>query len=134
MKDRGGWMKKGICYVVGAGENYGLDFKPEKEDYVIAADAGLHYLEEKGTDPDLIVGDFDTLNYVPDKGNVLKLPAEKDDTDMFMAVKEGIKAGDDFIFTAEQAEGSIIRSRICRCWLIWRRIRCRDICSIKTAC
>lgn len=95
MKDRGGWMKKGICYVVGAGENYGLDFKPEKEDYVIAADAGLHYLEEKGTDPDLIVGDFDTLNYVPDKGNVLKLPAEKDDTDMFMAVKEGIKAGYD---------------------------------------
>ncbi len=86
-------MKKGICYVVGAGENYGLEFKPEKEDYVIAADAGLHYLEEKGIDPDLIVGDFDTLNYVPDKGNLLKLPAEKDDTDMFAAVKEGIKAG-----------------------------------------
>jgi len=83
----------GICYVVGAGENYGLDFKPEKEDYVIAADAGLRYLEEKGIVPDLIVGDFDTLNYVPQKNNVLRLPTEKDDTDMFMAVKEGIKAG-----------------------------------------
>ena len=83
----------GICYVVGAGENYGFHFKPEKEDYVIAADAGLRYLEERGIRADLIVGDFDTLHYVPDGGNVLKLPAEKDDTDMFMAVKEGIKAG-----------------------------------------
>lgn len=86
-------MGKGICYVVGAGENYGLDFKPEKEDFVIAADAGLGYLEEKGITPDLIVGDFDTLNYVPERENVLKLPAEKDDTDMFMAIKEGIRAG-----------------------------------------
>lgn len=85
--------KNGICYVVGAGEDYGLDFKPEKEDYVIAADAGLRYLEERGIEADLIVGDFDTLHYVPDRANVLKLPAEKDDTDMFMAVKEGIRAG-----------------------------------------
>ena len=60
---------------------------------MIAADAGLRYLEEMNIVPDLIVGDFDTLNYVPEKDNVLKLPAEKDDTDMFMAVKEGIKAG-----------------------------------------
>ena len=37
-------MKKGICYVVGAGDNYGLGFEPEKEDFVIAADAGLRYL------------------------------------------------------------------------------------------
>lgn len=86
-------MKIGICYVVGAGENYGLDFKPGREDYVIAADAGLHYLEERGVLADLIVGDFDTLHYVPDGANVLKLPVEKDDTDMFMAVKEGIRAG-----------------------------------------
>ena len=45
MKDRGGWMKKGICYVVGAGENYVMYIKPEKEEYEIAADAGLKYLE-----------------------------------------------------------------------------------------
>ena len=34
-------MKDKTCYVVGAGENYGLDFQPTKEDFVIAADAGL---------------------------------------------------------------------------------------------
>ena len=86
-------MKKGICYVVGAGENYGLDFEPEKEDFVIAADAGLRYLEEIGIAADLIVGDFDTLQYIPQRENVLELPAEKDDTDMAIAIKEGIRAG-----------------------------------------
>lgn len=84
---------KGVCYIVGAGENYGLDFMPEKEDFVIAADAGLCYLKECGIMPNLIVGDFDSLGDIPQSGNVLKLPAEKDDTDMFMAVKEGIRAG-----------------------------------------
>ena len=82
-------MKKGICYVVGAGENYGLDFEPEKEDFVIAADAGLRYLEEIGIAADLIVGDFDTLQYIPQRENVLELPAEKDDTDMAIAIKIG---------------------------------------------
>lgn len=87
------YRKEGICYIVGAGENCGLDFRPEREDFVIAADAGLRYLEAAGITPDLIVGDFDTLQYVPERGNVLKLPAEKDDTDMSMALKEGIRAG-----------------------------------------
>ena len=39
-------MEKGICYVVGAGENYGIDFMPTQKDVVIAADAGLKYLEQ----------------------------------------------------------------------------------------
>ena len=34
-------MKERICYVVGAGENFGLDFQPATGDFVIAADAGL---------------------------------------------------------------------------------------------
>lgn len=36
-------MKQKICYVIGAGENYGLDFCPKPDDYVIAADGGLKY-------------------------------------------------------------------------------------------
>lgn len=91
--EREACRKEKICYIVGAGENYGLDFEPEEGDFVIAADAGLCCLEERGIAPDLIVGDFDTLQFVPQHGNVLKLPAEKDDTDMSMAIKEGIKAG-----------------------------------------
>lgn len=86
-------MKKNICYIVGAGENYGLDISPAEGDFVIAADAGLRLLEEKGIRPDHIVGDFDTLHYIPQGENVLRLPSEKDDTDMSVAIKEGIRAG-----------------------------------------
>ncbi len=86
-------MEKGICYIVGAGENYGIDFAPTSNDIVIAADAGVTYLDESGIVADLIIGDFDTLRYIPSQPNVIILRAEKDDTDMFAAIREGIKLG-----------------------------------------
>ena len=91
-------MKKGICYIVGAGENYGLTFRPGPDDLVIAADAGLRILKESGIRCDLSVGDFDTLRYTPDGPNVVKLPAEKDETDTKAAVDEGIRAGYDVFY------------------------------------
>lgn len=86
-------MKNGICYVVGAGDCLGLEFQPISEDLVIAADAGLRYLEQSGITADLIIGDFDTLEDAPAGTNVITLSCEKDDTDMLAAVREGIKAG-----------------------------------------
>lgn len=86
-------MKERICYVVGAGENYGLDFRPVTGDYVIAADAGLCYLDEQGIRADLVIGDFDTLKSIPEHPNTIVLSAEKDDTDILAAVREGIRAG-----------------------------------------
>lgn len=86
-------MKNGICYVVGAGDCLGLEFQPISEDLVIAADAGLRYLEQSGITADLIIGDFDTLENAPAGTNVITLSCEKDDTDMLAAVREGIKAG-----------------------------------------
>ena len=86
-------MKNGICYVVGAGDCLSLEFHPSEEDLVIAADAGLRYLEQSGIAADLIIGDFDTLENAPIGGNVITLSCEKDDTDMLAAVREGIKAG-----------------------------------------
>ncbi len=86
-------MKKGICYVVGAGENYGLDFCRTADDFVIAADAGLCYLEELDRKADLVIGDFDTMKYIPEHENVIALSAQKDDTDMLAAVREGIARG-----------------------------------------
>ena len=86
-------MRNGICYVVGAGENYGLDFQPATGDLVIAADAGLCYLDKQGIRADLVIGDFDTLKCIPQHSNTIVLSAEKDDTDTLAAVREGIKAG-----------------------------------------
>lgn len=86
-------MTNNICYIVGAGENYGLNFTPTSNDFVIAADAGIRYLEQSDIAADLVIGDFDSLNNIPAHPNTKVLSPEKDDTDMLAAVREGIKAG-----------------------------------------
>ena len=86
-------MENGICYIVGAGENHGLGFVPNPEDYVIAADGGFAHLQREGIRADMVIGDFDSLTSPPEHGNVVALPSEKDDTDTFAAVREGIGRG-----------------------------------------
>lgn len=60
---------------------------------LIAADGGYKYLIDAEIQPDIILGDFDSLGYVPNSDNVLTVPAEKDDTDMMLAVKEALSRG-----------------------------------------
>ena len=85
--------KQGKCYIVGGGENFGLSFKPEEGDYVIAADAGYSYLEKAGIKADLVVGDFDSLEYVPERPGIVKLNPVKDETDTWEAVRLGFEKG-----------------------------------------
>ena len=85
------------CYIVGAGE-FCDKVLPVEGDYIIAADGGYAALESRGIMPDLIVGDFDSLGYVPDHPNVIRSPVEKDDTDMMLSIQQGLERGyDDFI-------------------------------------
>lgn len=87
---------KGTCYIIGAGPCSGLQeegFSPKEDDYIIAADGGLKYLQEAGVEPDLVVGDFDTLGYEPDMENVISLPVMKDWTDTFVAMEKGLEKG-----------------------------------------
>ena len=86
-------MKNKTCYIVGAGENYGLDFTTEVGDLVIAADGGLAYLQAQGITADITIGDFDSLAQKPMQPNVITLSSQKDDTDMSAAIREGIKRG-----------------------------------------
>jgi len=81
------------CYVIGAGDFFGLREIPDDSDYVIAADAGYKYCREAGIIPDLVIGDFDSLGDIPEHPNIVRLPAEKDDTDMLFALKLGIEKG-----------------------------------------
>ena len=62
-------------------------------DFVIAADGGNARLGK--TQVDLVVGDFDSLGYVPHGEHVITLPVRKADTDMLAAMREGLKAGCD---------------------------------------
>lgn len=84
-----------ICYIAGGGTDYGLSFIPRSGDLVIAADAGLRCLEHQGILADYIIGDFDSLSYVPQAPNVTVLSPEKDVTDMSAAVSIGIEKGYD---------------------------------------
>lgn len=79
------------CIIFCAGEFHGLAEPIEAEDYLIAADGGLTHLENLNRIPDCILGDFDSLGYVPPDGVVF--PVEKDDTDSMLAVRQGLKMG-----------------------------------------
>ena len=81
------------CYIVGGGENFGLTFKKEPGDYVIAADAGYRHLEKSGIEADMVVGDFDSLETIPDHPNLVKLNPIKDVTDTWEAVRLGREKG-----------------------------------------
>lgn len=85
------------CYIVGAGDNSGTNFIKRENEYVIAADGGLEILKKINIMPDIIVGDFDSLGYIPEGNNVIKHKIEKDDTDMMLSVKLAIDKGYDII-------------------------------------
>ena len=61
---------------------------------VIAADGGLRHTQALGLQPDIILGDFDSLGYIPADSRVY--PVEKDDTDAMLAVRVGLERGCDF--------------------------------------
>ena len=86
--------QSGICYVVGAMSlSPALCPHPLPGDYVIAADRGYDSLMAYGINPDLVVGDFDSLGYTPSHPNLIQLPAEKDDTDVAFALRQGLELG-----------------------------------------
>ncbi len=82
-----------ICYIFGALDTGIADFKPQKNDLIIAADGGYSTLKKINIKPDLVVGDFDSLGEAPENENVIKHPIKKDDTDTLLAVKIGLEKG-----------------------------------------
>ena len=82
-----------VCYIVGACEPGEIVIDRSRPSLVIAADAGLRRLEERGIVPELILGDFDSLGEIPAGTQVLRWPVEKDDTDSMLAIKEGLFRG-----------------------------------------
>ena len=61
------------------------------DDLVIAADGGLRHVQALGVEPGVLLGDFDSLGYVPKGSKVF--PCEKDDTDAMLAVRCGLDTG-----------------------------------------
>lgn len=80
-----------ICVIAASMPPDDLYIPPDA--YCIAADGGYTHLQSRGIEPDLAVGDFDSLGYVPAVREVVRHPVEKDDTDMMLAVREGLRRG-----------------------------------------
>lgn len=93
------------CIIIGAGD-FNADTIPdynEQTDTVIAVDGGLLYCGLLSMEPDIIIGDFDSVDEdmakavlliekeYPEK--VIRLKPEKDDTDMLVALKWGLARG-----------------------------------------
>ncbi len=79
-----------VIYIFGAGEMGGLEPVIPSDAFVIAADAGLNYLRAVGIEPDLTVGDFDSLGMIPLGANVVVHSPEKNETDMLLAACEAL--------------------------------------------
>ena len=94
------------CIIIGAGDLTVGSVAVGEEDLVIAVDGGINYCGVLEIEPDIILGDFDSVNdaqreailnmkeQIPDRVVVLK--PEKDDTDMLAALKLGLEKGYDY--------------------------------------
>lgn len=82
------------CFIFAAGTFYGLRERPgDPGDFVVAADAGYRTCLREGVAPDLLLGDFDSMEPPADFARVRRLPVEKDDTDTLAAIRAGLERG-----------------------------------------
>ncbi|MBQ2802605.1 MAG: thiamine diphosphokinase [Lachnospiraceae bacterium] len=93
----------GKCIIIGAGDLTMGEIAAGEQDYIIAVDGGLSYVGILGVEPDIIIGDFDSVSeqereaikslkeQIPER--IIQLPVEKDDTDMLAALKHGLSLG-----------------------------------------
>lgn len=80
------------CLIISGGE---FSKAPEEKfDLIIACDKGYSYAKKLSIKPDVVIGDFDSLEIDIEKDiEVIKLPKKKDDTDTYYAAKYAIDHG-----------------------------------------
>lgn len=81
------------CALVGAVEFNEEHFKKQSFDYIIAVDGGYKHLQNIGVKPDVVLGDFDSLGYVPEGLEVIEFPEEKDESDIELAMEHAVDGG-----------------------------------------
>ncbi|MFR2154113.1 MAG: hypothetical protein ACLS48_05005 [[Eubacterium] siraeum] len=89
-------MKK--CYIICGGPEPCMNAEISEGAFIICADSGYDKALQAGIKPNLILGDFDSLeNPLPDNIETMRSPAHKDDTDTMLAVKPHSTRGYDDI-------------------------------------
>ncbi len=88
---------RAFIYTGGTVHTHLITEHPRGEDLTVAADAGYHTAHALGERVDILLGDFDSIGGVPREavGEILQVPAEKDETDTQLAVEIAIDRGAD---------------------------------------
>lgn len=89
-------MQQPICHVVAAAPGGLPSFELAQGDMLIAADGGYAKCLAAGLAPQLVIGDFDSLEGGAPrdaKAPLIELPRAKDDTDLLAAVRCGLERG-----------------------------------------
>ena len=83
------------CVIIGGGDCSAdiLKNNIQSDDYIICADSGYDIAVEAKIQPDLVIGDFDSVKGFVQNVEKITLPVEKDVTDCLAAYNEGIKRG-----------------------------------------
>lgn len=86
------------CYIICGGPEPCKTVRIPKDTFVICADSGYDKALAAGITPDLILGDFDSIeSKLPQNIEILRSPTHKDDTDTMLAVRTALSRGYDSI-------------------------------------
>ncbi len=90
------------CVIFSGGSFAELPEEAVTQAFIIAADSGFDNAAKMGITPNLLVGDFDsiTAKRFPTGIEIIKTPAEKDDTDTMLAARLAAERGFDEIHIA----------------------------------
>jgi len=80
------------CYIIGAAPR-AVHIAPQADDFTIAADGGLRHLQAWGVRANFLVGDMDSLQGELPNMPHQQYPAEKDETDLALALEKGLQRG-----------------------------------------
>jgi thiamine pyrophosphokinase len=88
-----------------------------------------------GIEPDMCVGDFDSLGFQPKGCAVVALPVEKDDTDMLACARIGLERGyREFLFFGALGGKRFSHSLAAVQTLYWLKKRGADGCIVDERC
>ena len=98
--------------------------RPEGDDIVIAADSGYKNAVALRLKVNILVGDFDSMSDIPDGvDEIVRVPAEKDETDAQLAVEIAAKRGAEELVIIASTSGRVDHALSLLCILedMWQR-------------
>lgn len=111
------YVNRGLCVLkkccILGGCDFDLrqfDFEHSKNACIIAADKGYEAACKLKLDIDFVIGDFDSLGYIPSGKNVIRHNCEKDETDLALSLEKAIEENCDEMYIYGATGGRIDHS------------------------